>query len=109
MAYLYLGIAIITEVIATSFLKKAEGFTVVIPSFIVVSGYACAFYFLSLTLKTVPIGIAYAIWAGFGMVLIVIVGLVFYEQKLDLAAFLGIALIISGVVIINMFSTTPIH
>lgn len=104
MTYIYLLVAIIAEVIATSALKAANGFTNAVPTLIVVVGYATAFYFLSLTLRTLPVGIAYAIWSGLGIVLISIVGWVLYKQALDLPAVIGMALIISGVVVINAFS-----
>ncbi len=104
MSYLYLAIAIACEVIATSALKTSQGFTVPIPSIITVVGYAVAFYLLSLTLKTIPIGIAYAIWSGAGIILISAIGWIFYKQHLDLAACIGLALMIAGIVIINVFS-----
>lgn len=104
MTYLFLLCAIIAEVIATSALKAANGFTNLVPSLIVVVGYAAAFYFLSLTLRTLPVGIAYAIWSGLGIVLISIVGWVIYKQALDLPAILGMGLIIAGVIVINTFS-----
>jgi small multidrug resistance pump len=109
MSYLYLTIAIVAEVIATSALKASEGFTNLIPSLIVTVGYGVAFYFLSLVLKTIPVGIAYAIWSGLGIVLISIIGLVLFQQKLDLAAIIGMGLIIAGVVVINVFSTSVSH
>ncbi|MCF1331798.1 multidrug efflux SMR transporter AbeS [Acinetobacter baumannii] len=104
MSYLYLAIAIACEVVATSALKASQGFTVPIPSIITVVGYAVAFYLLSLTLKTIPIGIAYAIWSGAGIILISAIGWIFYKQHLDLAACIGLALMIAGIVIINVFS-----
>lgn len=109
MAYLYLIIAIVAEVIATSALKASEEFTQLVPSIIVVIGYGVAFYCLSLVLKTIPVGIAYAIWSGLGVVLIALVGLVVFNQKLDLAAIVGMLLIVSGVVVINLFSKTAGH
>jgi len=109
MSYLYLGIAIIAEVVATSALKSSQGFTKPLASIVVVVGYCIAFYCLSIVLKTIPIGIAYAIWAGLGIVLITIVGYFFYQQKLDAAAVIGMILIVSGVVIINVFSTSLTH
>jgi small multidrug resistance pump len=109
MSYLYLTIAIVAEVIATSALKASEGFTNLIPSLIVTVGYGVAFYFLSLVLKTIPVGIAYAIWSGLGIVLISVIGLVLFQQKLDLAAIIGMGLIIAGVVVINVFSTSVSH
>lgn len=104
MTYVFLLCAIVAEVIATSALKAADGFTNLVPSIIVVVGYAAAFYFLSLTLRTLPVGIAYAIWSGLGIVLISIVGWVIYKQALDLPAILGMGLIIAGVIVINTFS-----
>lgn len=104
MGYLYLAVAIVAEVIATSALKASEGFSRVTPSLIVIVGFGVAFYCLSVVLKTIPMGFAYAIWSGLGIVLISISGLVWFGQKLDLAAMIGISLIISGVVIMNVFS-----
>jgi small multidrug resistance pump len=104
MHWLYLSIAILAEVIATSSLKAAEGFTRLIPSLIVVCGYGTAFYFLSLTLRTMQVGTAYAIWSGVGTVIISIVAWFLYNQKLDAPSILGMTLIISGVVIIKFLS-----
>ncbi|TLU84655.1 MAG: multidrug efflux SMR transporter [Chlorobium sp.] len=109
MHWFYLIIAIISEVAATSALKATDGFTRVIPSMIVLAGYAAAFYFLSLTLRTFPIGIVYALWSGVGIVLITIVGWIVYQQKLDNAALAGIGLIIAGVIVINVFSKSVMH
>ncbi len=109
MSYLYLSIAIIAEVIATSALKSSQGFTRPWASIVVVLGYGIAFYCLSIVLKTIPIGIAYAIWAGLGVVLITIVGYFFYQQKLDIAAVVGMSLIVAGVLGINIFSTSLAH
>jgi small multidrug resistance pump len=109
MNWLYLGIAIIAEVVATSALKATEGFTRTIPSVVVVVGYLVAFYFLSLTLRTIPVGIAYAIWSGIGIALIALIGWVFYGQSLDLPAAIGLALIVSGVVILNVLSKSVVH
>lgn len=106
MAYLYLGIAIVAEVIATSALKASESFTQLLPSLIVVVGYGVAFYCLAIVLKSIPVGIAYAIWSGVGIVLITLTGYILFDQKMDLAAILGLALIIAGVVVINVFSKT---
>ena len=108
-SYLFLSIAIIAEVIATSALRAADGFSQWLPSIIVVIGYAVAFYFLSLTLRTIPVGIAYAIWSGAGIVLISIVGFVVYKQVLDLPALIGMGLIVAGVVVINAFSSSSAH
>ena len=104
MHWLYLSIAILAEVIATSSLKAAEGFTRLTPSLIVVCGYGIAFYFLSLALRTMQVGTAYAIWSGVGTVIISIVAWLLYNQKLDAPSILGMALIISGVIIIKFLS-----
>ena len=104
MSYLYLAIAIVAEVIGTSALKAAEGFTRPLPSLIVVLGYGVAFYCLSLALKTIPIGIAYAIWSGVGVALITLIGWWAFKQTLDAAALVGIGLIVAGVVVIQMSS-----
>ena len=106
MGYLYLGIAVAAEVIATSALKASDGFTRLLPSLVVVVGYGIAFYFLSLVLKTVPVGVAYAIWSGAGIVLIGLVGWLVLKQPLDLPAALGMGLIIAGVAVIQLFSRT---
>lgn len=107
--YFYLGIAIIAEVIATTALKSSEGFTKIIPSIIVIIGYGVAFFFLSATMKIIPVGISYAIWSGVGVVLISIASWFVHHQSLDLPAILGMALIISGVVVINLFSKVGGH
>jgi len=109
MAYLYLAAAIIAEVAATSALKASEEFTKLIPSLIVIVGYAVAFYFMTLVLRTIPVGITYAVWAGLGIVLVAIVGTVVYKEIPDIPAVIGMALIVSGVVIINVFSKTVNH
>jgi small multidrug resistance pump len=107
--WLYLSIAIAAEVIGTSFLKSAAGFTRLGPSVVVIVGYVVAFYFLSLTLKTMPVGIAYAVWAGAGTALIALIGWAFLAQSLDVAAIVGIGLIVAGVVVINAFSSSLSH
>ncbi|MFQ5546785.1 MAG: DMT family transporter [Woeseia sp.] len=104
MGYVYLSIAIIAEVIATTALKATEEFTRIGPSVIVVAGYGTAFYFLSLVLRTLSLGVAYAIWSGVGIALISIVGVVIYKQLLDWPAVIGIALIVAGVATINLYS-----
>jgi small multidrug resistance pump len=109
MKYLLLLIAIIAEIIATSSLKASAGFTKPWPSVLVVVFYSIAFYCLSLTLKSIPLGIAYAIWSGIGIVLVSIVGLILFKQKLDLPAIIGISLIVIGVVVINVFSKSSAH
>lgn len=109
MNYAYLLVAILCEVVATSALKASEGFTRLWPSVIVVIGYGLAFYCLSMTLRTIPVGIAYALWSGIGIVLIAVVGWLFFRQTLDLPAILGMFLIIAGVLVINLFSRTAGH
>jgi len=109
MNWLYLIAAILVEVTATSFLKSSEGFTRLGPSVAVVAGYAVSFFFLSLTLRAIPIGIAYAVWSGLGIVLITAVGWLVFGQKLDAAGVAGIALIAAGVVVLNVFSRTAAH
>lgn len=104
MKWVYLLIAILGETIATTALKASEGFTQILPSIVVVIGYCIAFYFMSLTLKSIPIGVSYAIWSGVGIVLIALMGYVFYKQTLDLASIIGISLILAGVLVIRIFS-----
>jgi small multidrug resistance pump len=107
--WIFLSVAIVSEVIATSALKATGEFTKLWPSVIVVIGYLSAFYFLTLTLRTIPIGIAYAIWSGVGVALITLVGWLFYKQTLDMPAFIGITLIVAGVVVLNVFSKAVPH
>ena len=107
--WLILFIAIVAEVIATSALKSSEGFTKPIASIVVVLGYMIAFYCLSLTLKTIPVGIAYAVWSGVGIVLITTVAWFVFDQKLDVWGIIGIALILSGVLVLNLLSKTGSH
>ena len=107
--YLYLGIAIVAEVAATTALRASDGFTRLLPSIGVVIGYAIAFYCLALTLRTLPVGVAYAIWSGVGIVLVSLLGWLVYRQTLDAAALLGMGLIIAGVLVINLFSKTAGH
>lgn len=109
MSYLYLGIAIVAEVIATSFLKQSEGFTKAVPTAIMAAGYGVAFYCLSLALRGMPTGVAYAIWSGVGIVLIAAIAWIFQGQKLDLPAVAGIALIMAGVIVMNVFSKVTGH
>jgi small multidrug resistance pump len=109
MAYLYLAIAIVSEVVGTAALKASEEFTRLVPSLIVVFGYASAFYFLTLTLRTIPVGIAYALWAGVGIVLICIASWILYKQTLDAPAIIGVGLIAAGVIVINGFSGSINH
>lgn len=108
-AYALLGIAIIAEVIATSALKASSGFTRLGPSLVVITGYAFAFYFLALVMRSIPVGVAYAIWSGVGIVLIVGASAVLYQQMPDWPALLGMALIVIGVAVINLFSCMTVH
>jgi small multidrug resistance pump len=107
--YALLGIAIVAEVIATSALRASEGFSRWLPAVVVVLGYGVAFYCLSLTLRSIPVGIVYAIWSGVGIVLISLVAVVLYRQVPDLPAIIGLGLIISGVVVLNLFSKMQAH
>jgi small multidrug resistance pump len=109
MPWLYLAIAIVSEVVATSALRSVEGFTRWLPSVLVIVGYGAAFYFLSLTLRSIPLGVAYAIWCGVGMALICAVGWVLYRQPLDWAALVGIGLIFAGVLFLTLFSKGMTH
>ena len=109
MKWIYLALAIIAEVIATSALKSSEGFTKLTSSLLVLVGYSISFFFLSLVLKNIPIGLAYAIWSGVGIVLIALIGYFKFQQSLDLAAIIGIAFIMVGVIIINVFSRSISH
>jgi small multidrug resistance pump len=102
--WVLLGIAIVAEVIGTSFLKASDGFTRLWPSAVVVVSYCIAFYFLGLTLKTMPVGIAYAVWAGAGIALIALIGWVIFGQALDVPAAIGISLIVAGIVVLQLFS-----
>lgn len=108
-AYGALGVAIVLEVIGTTMLQKSEQFTRLLPTLAMAICYLSAFYFLSIVLKTMPVGLAYAIWSGLGIVLISIIGYVLFEQKLDLAALVGLGFIIVGVVIVNGFSKSIGH
>jgi len=107
--WLFLAIAIVCEVLATSALKASAGFTRLWPSIVVVVGYASAFYFLALSLKTIPVAVAYAIWSGVGVVLIALLAWLLFGQALDLPALVGIGLIVAGVVVLNVFSSTVAH
>ena len=104
MSYLYLAIAIVSEVVGTAALKASAEFTRLVPSLVVVTGYAVAFYFLTLTLRTIPVGVAYALWSGCGVVLISLASWILFKQPLDAPAIIGIGLITAGVVVINGFS-----
>lgn len=106
MKYVFLGLAIVFEVIGSSFMKSSDGFTKWLPSTVVVVAYITCFYFLSLALKTIPLGVAYAVWAGLGIVLTAAISVLVFKQKLDLPAVIGIIFIVIGVVIMNFFSKT---
>lgn len=108
-AWLVLSIAIVAEVIATLALKASDGFTRWLPSLIVVIGYAIAFYGMSISLKSIPVGIAYAVWAGVGIVLVSVFSWLFYQQTLTGVQWLGIVFIVSGVMVLNISSTSQIH
>ncbi|WP_408405972.1 MULTISPECIES: DMT family transporter [Paraburkholderia] len=107
--YALLAIAIVAEVIATSALRASEGFSRLLPATVVVIGYGISFYCLSLTLKSIPVGIVYAVWSGVGIVLITLVAVVMYRQVPDLPATIGLGLIIAGVAVLNMFSKMQAH
>ncbi|MGP2492775.1 DMT family transporter [Mesorhizobium sp. PUT5] len=107
--YVYLLVAILFEVLATTALKETHGFTRLVPSLVTVTGYALAFYFLSLTLRVMPVGIVYALWSGVGIVLVTAIGWAWFRQALDLPALVGIGLIMAGVAVINLFSRTVVH
>jgi small multidrug resistance pump len=109
MYWMILAVAIVAEVIATSALKLSDGFTRLWPSMLVVVGYGTAIYLLSLTLKVIPVGIVYAIWSGVGIVLIAIAATLFLGQRLDAPAMIGMALIVSGVVVIHLFPQVSVH
>jgi len=107
--WLLLGLAIVAEVIGTSALKASEGFTRLGPALIVVVGYAVSFYCLSLVLRSIPVGVAYAVWSGLGIVLITLVAYVVYHQTIDLAGLIGMGLIVAGVLVLNLFSKSAPH
>jgi small multidrug resistance pump len=109
MHWLYLSVAILSEVVATSALKAADGFSRRLLSLLVVAGYGLSFHFLSLTLRTIPLGIAYAIWSGVGVALVSLVGWAIYRQSLDVGALVGMTLIVAGVVVLNLFSKAVPH
>ncbi|MBP6678675.1 MAG: QacE family quaternary ammonium compound efflux SMR transporter [Paracoccus sp.] len=109
LTYATLFAAIVLEVIGTTFLQRSEQFTRLVPTLMTGLCYAASFYFLSLALRTMPLGIAYAIWSGLGIVLVSVIGLLVFGQKLDLAAVTGLSLIVAGVVIVNLFSGSVTH
>ena len=109
VSYLYLAAAIVSEVIGTSALKASNEFTKLVPTLIMMAAFLSAFYFLTLTLRTIPVGVAYAIWSGVGIVLISLVARVLFSQKLDAPAIIGMAMIVAGVLVINLFSRSSPH
>ncbi len=109
LTYVTLFTAIALEVVGTTFLQRSQQFTQAVPTLIMALCYAASFYFLSLALKTMPLGIAYAIWSGLGIVLIALIGLTVFGQRLDLPAIIGLGLIVSGVVVVNLFSDSVSH
>jgi len=109
MKYVYLIIAIASEVVATSALKPSAQFTRLVPSLLVIAGYGSSFYFLSMVLDAIPLGVAYALWSSLGIVLVTIVGIFLFKQVPDLPAVIGMAMIVGGVVVINVFSSTMRH
>jgi len=109
MPWLFLGIAITGEVIATTALKASDGFTKWGYSGVSIVGYSISFYCLAIILKTMPVGIAYAVWSGAGVAMVTFIGVVLFGQKLDLFAYLGIGLIVSGVLVLNLLSGTTTH
>ncbi|TYT74343.1 DMT family transporter [Desulfobotulus mexicanus] len=109
MPWVFLSVAIFAEVCGTLALKASDGFTNLYPSIVVLLSYTIAFYCLSLTLRSIPVGIAYAVWAGAGVALIAILAWIFMGQKLDWAAIFGLSLIVAGVVVLNVFSKTVSH
>ena len=109
MKWVYLLLAIVSEVVATSALRSSESFSRLWPSVLTVVGYGVAFYLLSLTLREMPVGIAYAIWSGVGIVLVSLAAVVLFGQKLDLPALIGMGLIVAGVIVINVCSKSVVH
>jgi multidrug transporter EmrE-like cation transporter len=107
--WIFLAIAIVSEVIGTSSLKASNGFKNLWPSLAVVVGYGLSFYFLSLALNTIPVGVAYAVWSGVGLVMITAIAWLVYEQQLDLPAIIGMALILAGVTVMNLFSRVVVR
>ncbi len=104
IGYFHLGVAILSEIVATSALKSSDGFSRLVPAAIAVAGYSVSFYFLSLALRSIPLGIAYALWSGIGIVLLAAIGWIWYRQSLDAPAILGLGLILAGILVIKLFS-----
>lgn len=109
MKYLFLAIAIVLEVIGTSFMQASDGFSKMVPTIITIIAYVACFFFFSQSLKVIPLGIAYAIWGGLGIVLTAVISVVVFKQSLDFPAIIGIALIVSGVFVMNFFSNATVH
>jgi small multidrug resistance pump len=109
MGYLYLSMAIVAEVVGTSALKASQGFGKPLPGILAIGAYGVSFYLLSVVLKTIPVGVAYAIWSGAGISLIVIIGAIAFKQIPDIASIIGISMIMAGVMVINVFSTYASH
>ncbi|REC52725.1 QacE family quaternary ammonium compound efflux SMR transporter [Chryseobacterium piscium] len=109
MKYVFLSLAIILEVVGSSFMKASHGFTKLLPTVVTVVAYLVCFFFLSQALKSIPLGIAYAIWGGLGIVLTAIISVVVFKQSLDIPAIIGIILIVAGVVVMNFFSKSAAH
>ena len=109
MAYLYLAIAIIAEVVGTTAMKVSEGFTKTLPTLVLVWGYGIAFYFLSVSLESISVGVAYAMWSGLGVVLVTAAAAILYQQVPDVWAVVGMALIVAGVLVLNLFSKSVAH
>lgn len=109
MKYLFLSLAIVTEVIGSGFMQASNGFTRLLPSIITIIAFIACFFFLSQALKYIPLGVAYAIWGGTGIVLTAIISVVLFKKSLDLPAIIGITLIIAGVVVMNVFSKSAAH
>ncbi len=107
--WLLLGLAIASEVTATASLRASEGFTKLVPSIVVLAGYSAAFYFLSLTLEDIPIGVAYAVWSGVGVAAITLISVFYMDQKIDLAGVVGISLIVIGVIVLRLFSESAVE
>lgn len=109
MKYLFLSLAIVLEVVGTSFMKASDGFSKLLPTAITIVAYIACFFFFSQALKSIPLGIAYAIWGGLGIVLTAIISVVVFKQSLDIPAIIGIILIVTGVIVINFFSKSVAH
>lgn len=109
MKYLYLALAIVLEVLGSSFMKASDGFSKLLPTTITIIAYIACFFFFSQALKSIPLGIAYAIWGGLGIVLTALISVIIFKQSLDLAAIIGIILIVAGVFVMNFFSKSSTH